>query len=407
MHTGTTGDRVRPLVPIIAMGPANGRPRTAWSPNFRAWHLTGCALTLFVCSATACEDPPAPSDGVRAVWTHHEKGAAAQPYVDDELSVFTTFDEARVVALDTRTGDVAWTRRLSLPSGIPFQGLPNANIVAFEDLVIVPAWDVYALDRRSGAVRWRFQSIDDFPGAGEVALSAGRVYGTGRLLYALDARTGALLWQTDLGEQPFYPVVAGGVVYVATRRETPPGSGVLGAGHALAVDALTGAIIWKYPISDVSPSQQGGSVGPLFVGEELVLVAGINGRVYALERQTGTLRWESAGSGRYSAGVVVLDGTVIVASSVGSVEGFDLATGTRRWQSPPASSVQATITLGGNSVLVAVGTLTAYDTDGRTLWQHGGAGFGGPVYTTPATYHGGVVYVGSTTGFHAIRPPTQ
>ncbi|MGH7717328.1 MAG: PQQ-binding-like beta-propeller repeat protein [Gemmatimonadaceae bacterium] len=385
---------------------ATGPPHSEVRPTRASGARWLGALGFVLCTGGTCDEPVSPpGGGAQLLWSHAEKGAAAQPYVDDELAIFTTFDESRVVTLDARTGAVRWKRQLPLPAGIPTSNLPSANVIAFEDLVIVPAWDLYALDRGTGAVRWVFQPPDDFPGAGEVTVSGGRVYATGRLLYALDAESGALLWRTDLGEQPFYPVVMDGVIYLTTRGAVEPGSNVLGAGHAVALDAATGEVVWRFGMPDVSSSRRGGSVGPPFVKGELVLVAGASGRVYALDRRSGTSRWEGVGSGPYFAGLAVVDQTVIVAGDVGSVEGFDLATGALRWQTRPGSSVSNTITLGNDVALVAAGTITAYEASGRMRWQHGGAGFGGPVYNTTPTYHNGVVYAGSSAGFHAVRPP--
>jgi len=159
-------------------------------------------------------------------------------------------------------------------------------------------------------------------------------------------------------------------------------------------------------------------VGPIFVTDSMVLAAGENGIVYALDRSTGQTRWTYTGAGSYydtapsySAGLAIVDRTVIVAGDVGSVEGVDLATGHRLWQTGPGSSVTERITLGDNVALVSVGSLFAFDANGQIRWQQGGAGFGGPVFSTAATYKNGLVYIGSVSpeapgpGFYALRVP--
>ncbi len=352
------------------------------------------------------------------LWFHADaKGATGEPYVDSTLAVFTSFSDMRVIALDAENGKLRWQTRLPLAAGVPYAGMPTGGILsAYQDLIIVPAWDVYALDRASGAVRWSFTEPDDYPGYSATVVAAGVVYTVGRDLYALDAATGALKFRRSIGEQPFRPLVVDSVIYIGTRREIVPGA--LGNGHVMALNAITGATIWSVPIEDPKDSARGGCVGPIFVTDSMVLAAGENGVVYALDRSTGQTRWMYTGAGSYydtapsySAGLAIVDHTVIVAGDVGSVEGIDLATGQRRWLTGPGSSVLERITVGDGAALVSVGAVFAFDANGTIRWQSGGAGWGGPVYSTAAIFRNGLIYIGSVSpddpgpGFYALREP--
>jgi len=93
-------------------------------------------------------------------------------------------------------------------------------------------------------------------------------------------------------------VIADGVIYVATRGEVSPG--IVGDGHAVALDASTGAVVWRFPIRDPQTPVNGGSVGPAFVVDSLVLLAGVNSTVYALDRTTGEARWTYVSADRSS-----------------------------------------------------------------------------------------------------------
>ncbi|HUC40875.1 MAG TPA: PQQ-binding-like beta-propeller repeat protein, partial [Gemmatimonadales bacterium] len=219
----------------------------------------------------------------------------------------------------------------------------------------------------------------------------------------------ALNFRRSIGEQPFRPLVVDSVIYIGTRREILPG--VLGNGHVMALNASTGATIWSVAIDDPQDSARGGSVGPVSVTDSLVIVAGMNGMVYALDRSTGHMLWTYNGAGSYSAGLAVVDHSVIVAGDGGSVEGIDLVSGHRLWQTAPGSSVLERITLGDGVALVSVGAVFAFDANGSVRWQSGGAGWGGPVYSTAATYRNGLIYIGSVSpedpgpGFYALREP--
>jgi len=367
------------------------------------------AAVAFGVGSSNCAD--ATGSNTRILWFRpDQKGAAAEPYADSTLAVFTTFNDRRVVGLDARTGKEQWQTQFELPSDAPYTGMPfGANVGAFADLIIVPAWDVHGIDRSTGRIRWTFNQADDFPGSGSVFVADSTVYTVGRRLYALNAADGRLQYQVDLKERPYRPVVVDDVIYVATRREVL--SGILGDGHVVALRAKTGAVLWSTPITDSQDPVRGGAVGPVAVDDSIVVVPAMNGVVYGLDRTTGRVRWTYTGTGSYEAGVVLLDHTAIVASSGGSVEGVSLQSGQLVWKTGPGSSVLERITGGDQIALVSVGALFAFDSEGRIRWQHGGAASGGPVYSTAATYRNGVAYIGSASpdgpgaGFYALRAP--
>ncbi len=386
-----------------------GRASPLWAPARRCATLCCAAVVL---TAMRCADEPlGPTARAKILWFHQDSaGAAARPFADGELAVFTTEFDLRVVALDMKSGAPRWERRLPTTPGAPYEGMPHANIVAAGALLIVPAWDLFALDRNSGEIRWEFERTDDYPGWGDVAVADGRVFAAGKYLYAIDASTGSLLWRLDVGElplaeQPWRPVVIDGTVYLSTR----PGEKGSGEAHAMAVEAATGTVLWRYSISDTDPGKSG-SVGPPFIRDTVLVVACYNRKVYALDRRTGQLLWTYTGANNaYMAGAVIIDSTVVTGAD--AVEGLDIATGRLRWRSGPIGTVTVPITMGeeGHTALVSSAVVYAYDATGKIQWRYGGERWGQPVYTTAATYRDSVVYVGSVApeppgpGFYAIR----
>jgi len=145
------------------------------------------------------------------------------------------------------------------------------------------AGNLYAVDRKTGAVEWS-SKIEDYTGlAGDFARTtpaivgkkgnspkklifgdqAGRLfnpYGPGTYVMAVDAMTGDLLWKTLVDEHPFAivtqsAVVKGGDVYVGVSSMEEAASAFF-AGYpgyeccsfrasVLKLDADTGAIQWK------------------------------------------------------------------------------------------------------------------------------------------------------------------
>src|SRR5213594_3328421 len=248
-----------------------------------------CVVVLTL--AGDCHESAGPSADRQILWFHKDlAGAAARPYADSELAVFTTEFDMRVVALDAKTGALRWERRIPTTPGQSFYGMPHANIVAAGDLLIVPAWDLFALDRKTGEMQWRV----------DVGIQPGT-------------------------EQVWRPVASDGIVYLSTK---PTGS-VVNAAHAMAVDAATGNVLWRFPITDPQLGKPG-SIGPPALRDTVFVIACYNRNVYGLDSRSGRLLWAYRGvDNAYTAGAVILDSTVV--TGVDGAEGLDLATGKLRW----------------------------------------------------------------------------
>jgi len=142
---------------------------------------------------------------------------------------------------------VRWRFRLKDPpnsAGI-FASTPviDGDTVYLEDLDST----VFALNRATGAVRWRTQFQAPNGGPNGLAVSGGRVYGaTDDAAFALSAATGRTLWQHHLTSQSqqfvdVAPVVWRGLVFIGTIGYVP-----LGRGTIYALDARTGAVRWSF-----------------------------------------------------------------------------------------------------------------------------------------------------------------
>jgi outer membrane protein assembly factor BamB len=367
-------------------------------------------LLLLLLSGTiwaSCADPVgAGRPGPTVLWKHREAaGALSVPYADAEVAVFNTISVTRVVALDSRSGAKRWERHLEIPSELPLRTFPPGRLVGAGDIIVVPAWDLYGLDKRTGAVRWKFAPPDDYPGAGVMLGEDGYLYSTGHHLYRIDPGTGEVLWRAELGEQPFSPVERDGVVYVGTRGVIPGSGGVLGAGHAFAVEAASGRVLWKTPIPAPEEPGLGGVTGAGAVTADLFIVSSPNWRIYGLDRRTGQVRWTTKGSGRYDRGVVAINDVAITAGGAEFVEGFDVATGAQRWKVSVGSNVLAPLATDGKAVFAVTGRLWSVSADGNLLWRHD-AGKEVP-YSTGVRVHNDNIYIGTygDMGFIALRLP--
>jgi len=151
----------------------------------------------------------------------------------------------RRVASRIAAGNVA---RLRIAWRVPLRGNYAATPIVVDGVAYTADLmsNVYAIDLRSGRLRWRrnYNSADTGPNG--VNVGGGRVFGVlPDAAYALDARTGRELWRTALRHKSELVVMTPGykdsVVYVSTN---PLGGGDIGTLWAL--DAHTGRRLWGW-----------------------------------------------------------------------------------------------------------------------------------------------------------------
>jgi outer membrane protein assembly factor BamB len=143
----------------------------------------------------------------------------SSPTVVDGVVYFGSGDGS-VYAVDARSGRLRWRYRTG--------DVVHASPAVVDGKVYVGSWDTYfyALDSKSGSLVWRFKTGEDKHAhlmmgiQGSAAVSGGTVYFGCRdaNVYALDAETGALRWKfaTDGSWVIASPAVAEGRVYFTT-----------------------------------------------------------------------------------------------------------------------------------------------------------------------------------------------
>jgi len=187
----------------------------------------------------------------------------------DWLTHGRTYSEQRHSPL-RQINDTSVTR-LGLAWSVDMQtlhGLEATPLVKDGVMYLTSTWSVvYALDARTGAIRWRYDPAapkdhDKFMCCGVVnrgvALYRGRVYvGTmdGRIV-ALDERSGKPVWtaQTTPVDSPYSitgaPRIAAGRVIIGNA-----GSEYAVRGYVSAYDAMTGALAWRTYMVPGDPSR--------------------------------------------------------------------------------------------------------------------------------------------------------
>lgn len=248
---------------------------------------------------------------------------------------------------------------------------------------VVAAGRVYAMDAQArvtatstgGGAVWAVDLTPSADRAGE-ASSGGLAYGDGRLyvttgfgeLVALDAATGAVVWRQKFDAAVGgAPAVAAGHVFVVARDAS-----------AWAMRASDGKVAWSIPGSPAGAGVMGVSA-PASDGTTAVFPFAA-GQMTAADIATGEGRWTSFVAGRrlgrafaavsdLTGDPVIAGGTVYAGSAAGRLAAVDLQTGQRLWAADDGA-VSPVAVAGGSVFLVSdEARLMRLDAgSGETVW---------------------------------------
>ena len=272
-----------------------------------------------------------------------------------------------LAALAVQDGSTIW----SISVRLPVRGGPT---VIGQEAIAVTDLDgnIFAYSANDGSLFWERTGLPVNTvvyGAPSPAFANGQlaVAGYGGDISLLDANSGQIIWSDSLaafsprtplqrlGDIRAHPVFDGGLVFAVSQ-----------AGQIAAFNARSGLSIWDQPI--------GGIEMPWVAGKSLFLQT-IDGRLYALRRSDGAVRWIADLPGALPKGVVasedipryvgpvVVDGKVMVISKSGSLFAFDADTGDGGKTIDVGTDVVTAPQLASGMmfVLSGNGTLTAFE----------------------------------------------
>jgi outer membrane protein assembly factor BamB len=103
-----------------------------------------------------------------------------------------------------------------------------------------------------------------------------------------------------------------------------------------------------------------------------ILIVGLAGRVYGIDRATGELRWTNV-LGEQSLGYVTIAvayGVVVASPETPGIYCIEYLTGALRWQQRTQASGRATLLVEPEQIVCAKsGYIDAYAPDGRVVWH--------------------------------------
>ncbi|HRH49816.1 MAG TPA: PQQ-binding-like beta-propeller repeat protein [Panacibacter sp.] len=309
---------------------------------------------------------------------------------------FTDYPLAAVHALDASTGNVIWidtfkTRTYSVSS---------APVIFKKTVFINIQSKIYALDAQTGAIKWQ-QGLGGVAAAGVAStptVAGGTLYcGTTNSLAALDASNGNVKWSYPTGVVvTSSPCVANGVVYFTGNN-----------GNSYAVDT-SGILKWVLPqyndsyYSSASPTYYNGIIYGTTHSYPYSTI------LRALDANTGALIWkDSISVYNSSGGAEYADPSyfkgVIYERIVDSLYAYDALTGNKKWSFYlPADPNNSQVSFSGPCTVPGVvyitdreNTLYALNSkSGTLLWSFN---YGGAYYPSPfvllsngKTYHASI-----------------
>ncbi len=316
--------------------------------------------TLPLVLAAADAEAPHSPRGVVA-WTATLPGAPARGCATDEQRVFQGVmrpvnkrEHALLVAVERATGRVAWQREVG-------RGYPHAAPGLVGPLVVHGGFsgDVLALDRATGAERWRFKNGEGgLLSTPQVERSAqGERVWLGFIggAVALDAATGRELLRIPLAAGTSVLGVRDGRVFVHGYAEN----------LVFAFDSASGRELWRVP-GPVIDRERRVSAGfqpeAVAVDERSIYVPTNVAETWAVDVASGKKRWgyePTPGGGSFGNSLALGGAALFLSASnqnSSAVARVDAATGLLSWRRELPGIVHATPLVVGEVVAVPTGS---------------------------------------------------
>jgi eukaryotic-like serine/threonine-protein kinase len=297
-------------------------------------------------------------------------------------SVYIGSNDGYLYSLDATSGKQRWrfqTGARITSSPAVFDG--KVYFVSYDGFA-------YALDATTGAVAWKFKSGGERRFAGRhlhggqpegetmpdqwdfflssPTVAGGKVvFGSGDgNVYALDARTGTLKWRFKTGDVVHAsPAISNGVVFVGSWD-----------GYFYAIDVESGKQKWRLETGhDSVTHNQEGFQSSATVVNGVVYVGCRDAHVYAIDAATGAVRWKYSTKGAWvSASPTVRDRKVFVGTGDSSLLIIlDAATGRLLAQTEKVWMIFGSPAVTRDMVYVGSmdGKLSGLDHSGRIIWN--------------------------------------
>ncbi|HTA14461.1 MAG TPA: PQQ-binding-like beta-propeller repeat protein [Solirubrobacteraceae bacterium] len=386
-----TGNIYHPQAAFVPQ-PTPTLPATKGQDRF-AWPLYGYTKnhTRFYPAAASMRPP------FRTVWTHGGNALLEFPPVMFGNRIFQLGDDGVIHAIDKYTGIDLWSRRLgALSASTPAVAGDTVYATVLSRSPGAQAGRVVAMNTITGHIRWS----RNLPSRCESSplLDKGRLYfgSQNGTVYALNAHNGHVVWTYHAaGAVKASPSLANGVLYFGDY-----------SGELQAVRESNGRRVWA--------SGSGGALlgsGTFYSTPALmygrVFLGNTDGRIYAYDASTGKLDWAvQTGAYVYASPAVTnapgLGPTIYLGSYDGTFYALNARSGHIDWQYHEGGRISGSATIVGRIVYFAdLGTHRTVGlgiSTGRPVFSKGTGSF------DPVITDGHYLYLTGNTGLYALAP---
>lgn len=257
-------------------------------------HVCPVRLTVvLVACATSTGRPsqvaaPGPGSPPAVIWQIPGEGHG-RPAADRDTAYFLSARH-EVTAVTRATGVVRWRQSTGEPGG----ATEGSALTVAGPVVVAGDYNLVAFDRETGGLRWRFAPPFGYgPGyyLGETSGTTVLAGSPASHVYAVDARTGELRWSTEVVHSRmttvFQPATDGRVVVAGfTTFTAPPTGGVV------LLDFATGAELWRARFPPAGDPLIGAAFGGgLLLFKSTVVASSSDGSVYGFSNADGSISW--------------------------------------------------------------------------------------------------------------------
>jgi outer membrane protein assembly factor BamB len=320
----TTVVQTEPCVLSVALPASEAEHCASWTRRESSGPAFHSGLGVLVTGGSDRQLRAIDATNGALIWQRPTPGAVvSQPTIDGGTVVVGT-DDARVIAVDVASGRERWTAAVDAEITEP--------VVVFGDAVFVVtgADSAYALAKETGEALWVHKHplprAITLRGQGRpLAIDVPTFEGMSRRLYVghatgrltvLDRADGHVITELDvsrgdtfgdLDADPIFHVAQGGRVIAASQTR-----------GVVAIEPVGHAEVWRTPEAGLTRLAAG--------GERLVVAAGA-GKVLALDAVTGAIVWRFTFEKGAPTRIVVKGGRVHVGSDRGALYVLDLFSG--------------------------------------------------------------------------------
>ena len=226
--------------------------------------------------------------------------------------------------------------------------------------------NVFAIDGTTGKPLWSFPtqgSIAIPPTVGPTQVFVASDVGNTHFMRAIDAKTGALIWKYTRDQPPecmcsYQSTLTDGLLFAQTD------------GHSLYAFEPSGAApskpLWSF-------DGDGALLTKPVAASGVVVVGSSDRNVFGLDAKTGKTLWTGTSGYAFTADPVVTGRAVVIGDQGGNIDGFDLKTGKRLWSFGANGAVDDAAVTAGNVAYVVSEDHSLYALNirnGQTVWHY-------------------------------------